>query len=156
MKDRQEKLAIFLKTEPIYIRIIKKECKLNKTWYVSLVEVSLIDRPVSMSRITETLIHISTKKLNKRSFLNHNVLHKSQNLQSTNSFLILFFITFYLICRKRVFILGPSHHVNLNGCDLTGCSYYSTPFYDLEVDKAGKIWTFFLAVNDNVHNVLYT
>ncbi|KAK3741285.1 hypothetical protein QZH41_012575, partial [Actinostola sp. cb2023] len=37
---------------------------------------------------------------------------------------------------KRVFILGPSHHVHLTGCDLTGCSYYSTPFYDLEVDKA--------------------
>ncbi|XP_020894953.1 protein MEMO1 [Exaiptasia diaphana] len=43
---------------------------------------------------------------------------------------------------KRVFILGPSHHVNLNGCDLTGCSYYSTPFYDLEVDKAvnDELW----------------
>ncbi|XP_031567969.1 protein MEMO1-like [Actinia tenebrosa] len=36
---------------------------------------------------------------------------------------------------KRVFILGPSHHVLLTGCALTGSSFYNTPLYNLEVDK---------------------
>lgn len=35
---------------------------------------------------------------------------------------------------KRVFILGPSHHVRLSGCALTGTERYRTPFYDLIVD----------------------
>lgn len=36
--------------------------------------------------------------------------------------------------RKRVFILGPSHVVFLNGCALTTCAKYRTPLRDLIVD----------------------
>lgn len=39
------------------------------------------------------------------------------------------------LCRKRVFILGPSHHVRLRGCALTICDKYETPLYNLKVDK---------------------
>ncbi|XP_053402086.1 protein MEMO1-like [Mercenaria mercenaria] len=35
---------------------------------------------------------------------------------------------------KRVFILGPSHHVRVSGCALTATEKYRTPFYDLIVD----------------------
>lgn len=35
---------------------------------------------------------------------------------------------------RRVFILGPSHHVKLFGCSLSSAEYYQTPFYNLEVD----------------------
>ncbi|XP_060573395.1 protein MEMO1-like [Ruditapes philippinarum] len=35
---------------------------------------------------------------------------------------------------KRVFILGPSHHVRVAGCALTATEKYRTPFYDLIVD----------------------
>ena len=42
-------------------------------------------------------------------------------------------------CRKRVFILGPSHHVRLSGCALTGTERYRTPFYDLIVDTKGIV-----------------
>lgn len=35
---------------------------------------------------------------------------------------------------KRVFILGPSHHVRLSGCALSSCTKYHTPFYDLPID----------------------
>nr|CAG4638603.1 EOG090X09ZA [Cyclestheria hislopi] len=35
---------------------------------------------------------------------------------------------------KRVFILGPSHHVRLSGCALSSVSKYRTPFYDLTID----------------------
>lgn len=35
---------------------------------------------------------------------------------------------------KRVFILGPSHHVYLDGCDLSQCKTYQTPIGDLPVD----------------------
>lgn len=35
---------------------------------------------------------------------------------------------------KRVFILGPSHHVYLDGCALSGCEAYETPLGDLEID----------------------
>ncbi|CAD5224180.1 unnamed protein product [Bursaphelenchus okinawaensis] len=36
---------------------------------------------------------------------------------------------------KRVFVLGPSHVVFLNGCALTTCSKYRTPLGDLIVDQ---------------------
>ncbi|TFL02798.1 UPF0103-domain-containing protein [Pterulicium gracile] len=36
---------------------------------------------------------------------------------------------------KRVFILGPSHHVYLQGCALSGAQVYETPIGDLEIDS---------------------
>lgn len=35
---------------------------------------------------------------------------------------------------KRVFILGPSHHVRLRKCALSVCKKYETPLYDLKID----------------------
>nr|CAG4652008.1 EOG090X09ZA [Triops cancriformis] len=35
---------------------------------------------------------------------------------------------------KRVFILGPSHHVRLSGCALSTAVKYKTPLYDLTID----------------------
>ncbi|GAA6061627.1 hypothetical protein JCM10212_000969 [Sporobolomyces blumeae] len=35
---------------------------------------------------------------------------------------------------KRVFVLGPSHHVYLDGCALSRCKTYSTPVGDLPLD----------------------
>lgn len=37
--------------------------------------------------------------------------------------------------RKRVFILGPSHHVRLRGCALSIADKYDTPLYNLKIDK---------------------
>lgn len=36
---------------------------------------------------------------------------------------------------RRVFILGPSHHVRLAGCALSSAAKYETPFYDLTIDQ---------------------
>ncbi|KAE8226275.1 hypothetical protein CF319_g1109 [Tilletia indica] len=36
---------------------------------------------------------------------------------------------------KRVFILGPSHHVYLDGCALSTCDEYETPIGSLPLDK---------------------
>ncbi|KAI8594708.1 MEMO1 family [Dissophora ornata] len=36
---------------------------------------------------------------------------------------------------KRVFILGPSHHVYLSGCAISKCSKYTTPLGDLTIDQ---------------------
>lgn len=35
---------------------------------------------------------------------------------------------------KRIFILGPSHHVRLRGCALSVAKKYRTPLYDLKID----------------------
>ncbi|KAH7883633.1 MEMO1 family [Phlebopus sp. FC_14] len=35
---------------------------------------------------------------------------------------------------ERVFILGPSHNVYLNRCDLSGCDDYATPLGNLKID----------------------
>lgn len=35
---------------------------------------------------------------------------------------------------KRIFILGPSHHVYLPDCALSSQTHYETPLYDLEID----------------------
>ncbi len=37
-----------------------------------------------------------------------------------------------------VFILGPSHHVRLNGCALTQTFEYETPLYNLKIDQERK------------------
>ncbi|KAI8976201.1 MEMO1 family [Pilobolus umbonatus] len=39
---------------------------------------------------------------------------------------------------KRVFVLGPSHKVYLDGCALSQCDSYETPFGDLKLDKQGS------------------
>ncbi|GFN82848.1 protein memo1-like [Plakobranchus ocellatus] len=36
---------------------------------------------------------------------------------------------------KRIFILGPSHHVRMANCALTGTDTYETPLYNLPIDK---------------------
>ncbi|KAI8096701.1 MEMO1 family [Halteromyces radiatus] len=36
---------------------------------------------------------------------------------------------------RRVFLLGPSHHVYLDGCALSKCDSYETPLGNLELDK---------------------
>ncbi|PSN42752.1 Protein MEMO1 [Blattella germanica] len=38
------------------------------------------------------------------------------------------------LSRRRVFILGPSHHVRLGGCALSTATKYRTPLYDLQID----------------------
>ena len=35
---------------------------------------------------------------------------------------------------RRVFVLGPSHHLYLSGCALTGTHAYETPFGDIPID----------------------
>ncbi|XP_019865274.1 protein MEMO1 [Aethina tumida] len=37
---------------------------------------------------------------------------------------------------QKIFILGPSHHVRLTGCALSGVKKYKTPLYDLIIDTA--------------------
>lgn len=34
----------------------------------------------------------------------------------------------------RVFLLGPSHHYNLNTCALTNHTFYETPLYNIPID----------------------
>ena len=43
-----------------------------------------------------------------------------------------------IFCSKKVFILGPSHHVRLAGCALSGVEKYETPLYNLTIDQKSK------------------
>ncbi|CEP18795.1 hypothetical protein [Parasitella parasitica] len=36
---------------------------------------------------------------------------------------------------KRVFLLGPSHHVYIDGCSLSKCSTYQTPLGNIKLDR---------------------
>lgn len=38
------------------------------------------------------------------------------------------------VCSKRVFLLGPSHHVHIDGCALTVTSQYATPLGNIAID----------------------
>jgi len=40
---------------------------------------------------------------------------------------------------KRVFILGPSHHVYLDGCALSKCTEYATPLGSLPLDRPSML-----------------
>ncbi|KAI6047605.1 MEMO1 family, partial [Pisolithus marmoratus] len=62
---------------------------------------------------------------------------------------------------KRVFILGPSHHVYLTRCDVSGCEYYETPLGKLRIDKevndellkTGKFKTMSLDTDEDEHSI---
>ncbi|XP_053444023.1 LOW QUALITY PROTEIN: protein MEMO1 [Nycticebus coucang] len=43
---------------------------------------------------------------------------------------------------RRIFILGPSHHVPLSRCALSSVDVYRTPLYDLRIDQKiyGELW----------------
>lgn len=51
----------------------------------------------------------------------------------------MFFFNFYRLFRKRIFILGPSHHVRLRGCALSVAKKYRTPLYDLKIDTQSML-----------------
>lgn len=46
--------------------------------------------------------------------------------------------------RKRVFILGPSHHVYLQSCALSACETYATPVGQLPLDRESGLYRKFL------------
>jgi AmmeMemoRadiSam system protein B len=49
------------------------------------------------------------------------------------------------VSSKRVFILGPSHHVYLKGCALSQCQEYETPIGSLPLDLNSE-WSMRLAM----------
>ena len=64
--------------------------------------------------------------------------------------------------RKRVFILGPSHHVYLNCCALSKCTHYETPMGDLPIDTSSSVSTicsnslfFYLALRTKIDNNVF-
>jgi len=62
---------------------------------------------------------------------------------------------------KRVFLLGPSHHVYLDGCALTPFAKYATPLGDLPVDAettaelkaTGKFSNMSTRTDENEHSI---
>ncbi|KAI0271370.1 MEMO1 family [Gloeopeniophorella convolvens] len=62
---------------------------------------------------------------------------------------------------KRVFILGPSHHVYLDGCALSQCTEYATPIGSLpldratidELDKTGQFSQMDLGTDEDEHSI---
>ncbi|GAA5913411.1 hypothetical protein JCM5296_000905 [Sporobolomyces johnsonii] len=62
---------------------------------------------------------------------------------------------------KRVFVLGPSHHVYLDGCALSQCTTYSTPVGDLpldletiaELEKTGKFEKMVKETDEDEHSI---
>ncbi|KAM0746799.1 UPF0103-domain-containing protein [Meredithblackwellia eburnea MCA 4105] len=62
---------------------------------------------------------------------------------------------------KRVFVLGPSHHVYLEGCALSSCDKYETPLGDLDLDldtmkeleKTGKFEKMSQTVDEDEHSI---
>ncbi|GAA5961210.1 hypothetical protein JCM21900_006331 [Sporobolomyces salmonicolor] len=62
---------------------------------------------------------------------------------------------------QRVFVLGPSHHVYLDGCALSQCTTYSTPLGDLpldletiaELEKTGKFEKMDKETDEDEHSI---
>lgn len=60
---------------------------------------------------------------------------------------------------RRVFLLGPSHHVYVRGCALSGCAQVETPLGPLSVDQeicaklkeSGMFETMALSVDEAEH-----
>ncbi|KAF7994169.1 hypothetical protein HCN44_011438 [Aphidius gifuensis] len=62
---------------------------------------------------------------------------------------------------RRIFILGPSHHVRLSGCALSTATTYRTPLYDLNIDqtiyqeleKTGQFDWMDMRTDENEHSI---
>ncbi|XP_060515747.1 protein MEMO1 isoform X1 [Cylas formicarius] len=62
---------------------------------------------------------------------------------------------------RRIFVLGPSHHVRLSGCALSSAQKYKTPLYDLHIDtsvnneleKTGQFEWMDLDIDENEHSI---
>lgn len=62
---------------------------------------------------------------------------------------------------KRVFILGPSHHVYLDGCALSKCKEYETPIGNLPIDletvdelrKTGMFEDMSISTDEDEHSI---
>jgi len=52
--------------------------------------------------------------------------------------------------RKRVFILGPSHHLYLESCALSTCEEYETPLGNLPLDLESKYYYRIRGFSDQV------
>ncbi|KAI6031796.1 memo-like protein-domain-containing protein [Pisolithus microcarpus] len=58
-----------------------------------------------------------------------------------------------IIGPKRVFILGPSHHVYLVRCDVSGFDYYETPLGKLRIDKEVSDEPMTQATDEDEHSI---
>lgn len=62
---------------------------------------------------------------------------------------------------ERVFILGPSHHLYLDGCAVSACEEYETPLGNLKIDRAvtqelkstGQFETMTLSQDEDEHSL---
>ena len=62
---------------------------------------------------------------------------------------------------ERVFILGPSHHVYLDGCAVSACEQYATPLGNLTIDRkiteelkaTGKFSTMTQSEDEDEHSI---
>ncbi|KAJ1026854.1 hypothetical protein NDA16_002151 [Ustilago loliicola] len=62
---------------------------------------------------------------------------------------------------QRIFILGPSHHVYLDGCAVSGCEEYETPLGNLKIDRqiteelkaTGKFDTMTQSQDEDEHSI---
>ncbi|SPO24485.1 related to protein tag-253 [Ustilago trichophora] len=62
---------------------------------------------------------------------------------------------------RRVFILGPSHHVYLDGCAVSACDQYATPLGNLPIDRTitnqlqatGKFSTMTQSEDEDEHSI---
>ena len=66
-----------------------------------------------------------------------------------------------ILCSKRIFLLGPSHHAYLSGCALSQCTHYTTPLGDLVLDKStiaelkatSRFTTMSVAIDEDEHSL---
>ncbi|KAK2141225.1 hypothetical protein LSH36_1137g00009 [Paralvinella palmiformis] len=78
----------------------------------------------------------------------------------TDKLILLEFILL-LFCSRRVFILGPSHHVRLSSCTLSSVDRYETPLYDLFIDqqvyselqRTGQFETMSVQTDEDEHSI---
>ena len=69
-----------------------------------------------------------------RDQLLHGLIKASIQLGCELCFNLTRLATLISLASKRVFILGPSHHVYLDGCALSKCHEYETPVGNLPLD----------------------
>ena len=66
-----------------------------------------------------------------------------------------------MYARKRIFLLGPSHHFYLTQCALSQCDEYETPLGNLRIDEetvsqlqqTGKFDRMSLGVDEDEHSL---
>jgi hypothetical protein len=122
---------------------VVKEC--GSYWYGSQRNhLSVSTSPLCISRDNWVLFRVQMRVTGYRhagySYSGPPAAHGFINIDPSKMYVFTFWKLALTPFRKRIFILGPSHHHYLSKCALSAMDVYETPLGNMKIDKKGDFY----------------